>query len=78
MIKPEDFENDRVIWREETILSPHKIPEGYKKCAKCGGSGKVIKIYHDPGPNEYMQCFVCNGLGIVPCSSLSEKGSKQK
>lgn len=66
MIKPEDFENERVIWREVCDLRPFKIPEDSIKCPDCKGSGKIIKLYRDPGPNEYMRCFTCDGKGFIP------------
>lgn len=68
MIKPEDFENERVIWQAEICLKPHKIPEGNKKCPDCQGSGRQVKIYKDPGPNETMTCFTCMGKGYVKTS----------
>jgi hypothetical protein len=66
MINHEDFESGRVVWREVCELRPYKIPDGFIKCSKCSGSGKVIKIYKDPGPNEYLNCFECDGTGFVP------------
>lgn len=66
MIKPEDFENERIIWREEIILKPFRIPEGHIKCPKCDGKGKVVKLYKNPGPNEYWPCIECRGWGYIP------------
>jgi excinuclease UvrABC ATPase subunit len=60
------FESDRVIWRETTIIQSFRIPDGFTKCLECKGTGKIIKIYRDPGPNETMLCFECKGKGFIP------------
>jgi DnaJ-class molecular chaperone len=57
--------NDDFIFREETILKKVRVPFGHIKCPKCNGSGKQIKSYRDPGPNEYMSCLNCLGVGYV-------------
>lgn len=76
MINPSDFENERVIWREQFYLKPFMIPDGFDKCPKCDGRGKVIKLYKNPGPNEYITCFNCDGKGYVP--SFNQKNTTEK
>ena len=53
------------IFREVTTFKRVRIPDGHKKCARCDGRGKVVKLFKDPGPNEYMECYFCGGRGFV-------------
>jgi thymidylate synthase ThyX len=34
-----------------------------ERCPECGGTGRVIFMNCDPGPNRYCNCFACNGSG---------------
>lgn len=55
-----------IIFRAIKTLEQITIPDGYHKCPDCQGYGEVVRIYKDPGPNEYMVCLTCNGKGFVP------------
>lgn len=70
MINTDDLKNDRVIWREETFLKPIKIPEGSIKCPDCKGTGEILFMYCDPGPNKYWQCITCLGEGYLKKEDL--------
>jgi DnaJ-class molecular chaperone len=58
-------EEDGYIFREETVMKRVKIPEGNVRCPRCQGTGKDVRIYRNPGPNEYMSCLKCLGQGYV-------------
>jgi DnaJ-class molecular chaperone len=53
------------VFREEVTVRRVRVPEGYIRCPRCHGSGRDIRIYRDPGPNEYMTCLKCLGQGYV-------------
>ncbi len=59
------LDDDRFILKEVVSVQRVKIPEGHVRCPDCHGTGKIVKIYRDPGPNEYMTCLKCNGQGYI-------------
>lgn len=60
------------VWGVKRI----KIPDGCIRCPECQGSGQVVRIYKDPGPNEYMTCLTCCGNGYVcKCNNPANKKS---
>ena len=67
------LDDEGYIIKPFTIFKSIKIPEGFKKCSSCHGMGEVVKIFKDPGPNEYMTCPVCDGVGYVRALSSSGK-----
>lgn len=42
-----------------------KLPEGVYVCPACYGSGRVVTVYRDPGPNKTGECFMCCGTGEI-------------
>lgn len=66
------IDEDGYILREVWGVKRVKIPNGCIKCSECQGTGKVIKIFRDPGPNELMTCLTCMGIGYV-CNSQQFK-----
>lgn len=45
------------------------IPDGYKVCGRCGGSGRYSFNLKDLD-----KCYGCNGKGVVPTKKKSGKG----
>ena len=69
------IDEDGYILREVWGVKRIKIPNGCIKCSECQGTGKVIKIFRDPGPNEFMTCLTCMGIGYV-CNSQQTKANQ--
>jgi len=59
------IDEDGFVLREVVSVQRVKIPEGNIRCPRCQGTGKDVRIYRDPGPNEYMTCLKCMGQGYV-------------
>ncbi len=64
------IDEDGFILREVVSVQRVRIPEGNVRCPDCHGTGKAVKIYRDPGPNEYMTCLKCMGQGYVEKEGL--------
>jgi DnaJ-class molecular chaperone len=61
-----DLETERTIAKR--VFETKKLPDGVYSCPACYGSGRVVMIYRDPGPNKYMSCGTCDGTGeIIKC-----------
>lgn len=67
------LDDEGYVWKESFTLKRVKIPEGFIKCSECHGTGKQIKIFKDPGPNEYMTCLKCMGKGYVRKTNTGEE-----
>lgn len=80
MINADDFENNRVIWRELSCMHPIKIPEGSVKCPDCNGSGKTRWRFSEPSPlnnpsqSDYFMCALCMGKGYEKITTLEKMG----
>lgn len=54
-------EDDRIIFRKQTIWVPEEIPEGAVICPDCKGTGEVRYRWGGPGSKDYINCFTCSG-----------------
>lgn len=65
---------DGYILKEFVVLRPIKIPEDSARCPSCEGSGKILVVYCDPGPNKYCSCITCLGKGYEKKETLKHLG----
>jgi len=74
----EPFDEDRYVFRRQTIMVPERIPDDCVKCPRCDGRGMVRHQWSGPdfmdlNPyRDYRRCFACIGSGYIKKTDLEK------